>query len=219
MRISGPKDFQAHFGISAETIERLKMYEALLRQWQKKINLVAPSTLDEIWHRHFADSAQLLALAPREAKTWLDLGSGAGFPGLVLAIMRAGEEPESDFGSHTLMESDTRKAAFLGEIARKASVPVDIVAKRIELSSTQGRYKSVDVVTARALAPLDRLIGLAKPFFGSHTVGLFPKGRDVVQEIEAAEQNWCFTCKLADSLTESQARIAVVSDPKVRSEG
>lgn len=219
MRISGPKDFQAHFGVSDETIERLKIYEALLRQWQKKINLVAPSTLDEIWHRHFSDSAQLLALAPVDAKTWLDLGSGAGFPGLVLAIMRAGEVPEGDFGSHTLMESDTRKAAFLGEIARKASVPVDIVAKRIELSSTQGRYKSVDVVTARALAPLDRLIGLAEPFFGSQTVGLFPKGRDVAQEIEAAEKNWCFTCKLADSLTESQSRIAVVSDPKVRHKG
>ncbi|MEQ8824116.1 MAG: 16S rRNA (guanine(527)-N(7))-methyltransferase RsmG [Filomicrobium sp.] len=222
MKISGPREFQAHFGVSDETLEKLKTYEALLKQWQKKINLVAPSTVDDVWHRHFADSAQLLALAPAGAKTWLDLGSGAGFPGIVLAILRAGSAGQGGadgWGQQILVESDTRKAAFLGEIARKTFVPVDIVAKRIELSSTQGRYKSVDVVTARALAPLDRLLGLAEPFFGSQTVGLFPKGRDVAQEIETAEKAWRFTYQLIDSLTDPSSRIAVVSDPKVKNEG
>ncbi len=213
IRITGPKDFQAHFGVSDETIERLAIYEEQLRLWQKKINLVAPSTMDDIWHRHFADSAQLLELAPKGAEKWVDLGSGAGFPGMVLAILRAGRGVEGDREPHILIESDTRKAAFLGEIARKTSVPVDIAMKRIEISSTQGRDNSVDVVSARALAPLDRLIGLAAPFFGSDTVGLFLKGREVDQEIEAAQLKWRFSCSLIDSLTEAQSRIAVVTSP------
>jgi 16S rRNA (guanine527-N7)-methyltransferase len=212
-RISGPEEFQAHFGVSDETIERLVIYEQSLCLWQRKINLVAPSTMDDIWHRHFADSAQLLDLAPKSARKWVDLGSGAGFPGMVLAILRAGRGDEVGVEPHVLIESDTRKAAFLGEIARKTSVPVDIAAKRIEISSTQGRYKSVDVVSARALAPLDRLIGLAEPFFGPGTVGLFLKGREVDSEIEAAQAKWRFSCSLVDSLTEAQSRIAVVTSP------
>jgi len=212
-RIKGPREFQQCFGVSDETLEKLVVYETLLKQWQKKINL------DDIWHRHFADSAQLLALAPRCARKWVDLGSGAGFPGLVLAIMRFGRGGESDQEPHVLIESDQRKAAFLGEIARKTSVAVDIAISRIELSSTQGRYTSVDVVSARALAPLDRLIGLAKPMFGPESVGLFLKGRDVAQEIEAARSKWSFTCELVQSLTESEARIAVVTSPEARSEG
>lgn len=219
VKISGPKDFQKHFGVSDATLERLIIYENLLKQWQKKINLVAPSTLDDIWHRHFADSAQLLALAPKSARKWVDLGSGAGFPGLVLAILRSGRGSESDHEPQILIESDQRKAAFLGEIARKTSLAVDIAVSRIELSSTQGRYTSVDVVSARALAPLDRLIGLAKPMFGPTTVGLFLKGCDVAQEIEAAEAKWRFTCELVESLTDSEARIAVVKSPEARSEG
>lgn len=218
-KITGPEDFQRHFGVSDETLERLSIYESLLKQWQKKINLVASSTLDDVWHRHFADSAQLLDLAPKTARTWVDLGSGAGFPGLVLAILRSGRGLEYDQQPHVLIESDQRKAAFLGEIARKTSLAVDIAISRIELSSTQGRYKSVDVVSARALAPLDPLIGLAKPFFGSGTVGLFLKGRDVCQEIEAARANWSFDCDLARSLTEEDARIAVVTSPEAKSEG
>lgn len=218
-RIRGPEDFQTRFGVSDETLEKLVVYESLLKQWQRKINLVAPSTLDDVWHRHFADSAQLLELAPEGARNWVDLGSGAGFPGMVLAILRAGRGREEDREPHVLFESDQRKAAFLGEIARKTSVAVDIAVMRIELSSTQGRYTSVNVVSARALAPLDRLIGLAFPFFGPQTVGLFLKGRDVAQEIEAARQKWRFKCELTDSLTEPNARIALVMSPEAKSEG
>ena len=120
--IRNADDFARHFDVSRETIDKLSAYEALLRQWQKTINLVAPSTLEVVWSRHFADSAQVLALAPPDAKRWFDLGSGAGFPGLVLAIMLAGR----DGAKVTLVESDTRKAAFLGEVARQTGAPVDI---------------------------------------------------------------------------------------------
>ena len=219
MRIAGPEDFQAQFQVSAETLERLVVYEELLRRWQKKINLVAPSTLYDIWHRHFADSAQLFRLAPEGARQWVDLGSGAGFPGMVLAILRAGRNGPETGKPHMLIESDSRKAAFLGEISRKTSVPVDIADTRIELSSTQGRYTSVDVLTARALAPLDRLIGLTVPFFGPGTVALFLKGQDVQLEIETASRRWRFRYELVDSLTEQQSRIVVVTGPEAKSEG
>ncbi len=135
--VRGPEDFATAFNVSRETIARLEVYEALLRQWQKAVNLVAPGTLDAVWHRHFADSAQLLPLAPPGARSWIDLGSGAGFPGLVVAILLAGNAEttlssplrggagESPDGSNsmaphvTLIESDTRKAAFLREVVRK----------------------------------------------------------------------------------------------------
>lgn len=213
-KIDGPKAFRARFGVSAEAIEKLCLYEELLRRWQTKINLVAPSTLDETWHRHFADSAQLLALAPLKARKWVDLGSGAGFPGLVLAILRADRGGENDGDPVTLIESDQRKAAFLGEIARQVAVTVDIAVMRIELSSTQGRYTSVDVVTARALAPLDRLLGLSAPLFGPETVGLFLKGRDASSEVAVARRCWEFECDLVGSLTDADAGVAIVTEPR-----
>lgn len=219
VRITGPEDFQAYFEVSDETIQRLEIYERTLRQWQKKINLVAPSTLQDVWHRHFADSAQLLRLAPAGAQRWVDLGSGAGFPGMVLAILRADRIGELNGERHVLIESDSRKAAFLGEISRKTSIPVDTDVARIELSSTQGRYTSVDVLTARALAPLDRLIDWTAPYFGNGTVALFLKGRGVEEEIEAAERKWRFTYELANSLTEQDSRIVIVSRPEAKSEG
>lgn len=219
IKITGPEDFQAFFEVSDETIQRLEIYERTLRQWQKKINLVAPSTLRDVWQRHFADSAQLLRHAPADARRWVDLGSGAGFPGMVLAILRAGQIGEFCGERHVLIESDSRKAAFLGEISRKTSIPVDTDVARIELSSTQGRYTSVDVLTARALAPLDRLIDWTAPYFGTGTVALFLKGRDVEQEIELAERKWRFTYELANSLTEQDSRIVIVRRPEAKSEG
>ena len=139
--IRGPDDFATAFNVSRETIERLAIYEKLLRQWQKAVNLVAPSTLDAIWHRHFADSAQLLPLAPPGLHSWIDLGSGAGFPGLVVAILlagaptprhaggvsstRRGERMPAEQGGPihiTLIESDTRKCAFLREVVRQTGI-------------------------------------------------------------------------------------------------
>jgi len=203
--------FAARFAVSRETIGKLLAYDSLLRQWQKTINLVAPSTLDDTWGRHFADSAQLLALAPAGAKRWLDLGSGAGFPGLVLAILLAARGG----ATMTLIESDSRKAAFLREVARKTGAPVDILCGRIENSATQTK---VDVITARALAPLPRLLDLAAPYFSDDTVGLFLKGREAQAEIDAALKRWDFTVALHPSLTDSEGRVVEVRALKAKTE-
>ena len=261
--IRGPEDFAAAFNVSRETIARLATYEGLLRQWQKAVNLVAPSTLDAVWHRHFADSAQLLPLAPA-ARTWVDLGSGAGFPGLVVAILLAeqllplpmllqhGERdgvrgrdicrrkrlpltltPPRKGGEGTpaapasprvtLIESNARKCAFLREVVRQtgisASVAVDILSTRIETAATQASLQAPDVVSARALAPLDKLLALAAPLFASSTVGLFLKGRDVAAELKAAESLWNFNVELVPSRTEPDGRIVVVRNLERKNEG
>jgi 16S rRNA (guanine527-N7)-methyltransferase len=208
-------DFTRRFDVSRETIDKLSTYEALLRQWQKTINLVASGTLDAIWSRHFADSAQLLAVAPSDAKRWLDLGSGAGFPGLVLAIMLAGR----DGARVILVESDTRKAAFLGEVARRTGAPVDIRRERIETVATQVKLGPVDVITARALAPLPRLLDLAAPAFSGHTIGLFLKGRDAQAEVDAARERWSFDGELQPSLTDLSSRIVVIRALEAKTEG
>ena len=213
--IATPEDFAATFGVSRETIERLQTYETVLEQWQRTINLVASSTLPDIWHRHFADSAQLLALAPPNAERWLDLGSGAGFPGLVLAILLA----ERGSGRVTLIESDTRKAAFLAEVARRVGVAVDIRGTRIEKSATQAKLDPVDVVTARALAPLPRLLDLSAPFFSGPTMGLFLKGREAEAEVAAASKLWNFEAELHPILTDTSGRIVVIRALNAKTEG
>jgi 16S rRNA (guanine527-N7)-methyltransferase len=213
--IRGEEDFANAFCVSRETLIKLKTYAALLNEWQRTINLVAPNTLSEIWHRHFADSAQLLALTPEGSRRWLDLGSGAGFPGLVLAILLT----EKGSGSVTLVESDSRKAAFLREVARSCGVSVDILCGRIESASTHFKVGKSDVVTARALAPLNRLLGLAMPFFSRNSIGVFLKGREVEREIEDARQEWRFDLDLIPSRTDPSGRIAVIRNLTVKAEG
>ena len=228
--IRGPEEFAAAFAVSRQVVDRLAVYDTLLRQWQKTIILVAPSTLDGVWYRHFADSAQLVALAPR-ARTWVDLGSGAGFPGLVAAIMLAGvpttslavaapptpsPSPQGGGGPSrrivelprmTLIESNARKCAFLREVVRQTgvaqSVSVDILSTRIEAAATQASLAGPDVVAARALASLSRLLELSAPLFASRTVGLFLKGRDAATELEAARKSWSFNAELIPSRTEA----------------
>lgn len=213
--IRGPEDFQAAFPVSRETLARLSTYATLLKDWQKTINLVSPGTLPQVWHRHFADSAQLWPLIPDGAQRALDLGSGAGFPGLVLAILLA----EKGQCRMTMIESDSRKAAFLREVARQCGVAVDILCSRIELASTHDKVGKVDVISARALAPLDRLIGLAEPFFSSHTKGLFLKGREVEREVEEARRHWFFQLTLEPSRTDPLGRIAVIENLAGKAEG
>jgi 16S rRNA (guanine527-N7)-methyltransferase len=214
--IAGPAEFAARFGDSRETLDRLATYERLLRQWQKAVNLVAPTTLDDVWHRHFADSAQLLALAPRDAMSFTDLGSGAGFPGLVLAILLAHDRPAARV---TLIESDQRKAAFLREVARATGTTVDILCTRIHAASTQLESNRARVVTARALAPLDKLMQLAHPLFRPDTVGIFPKGREAGREVTDARMAWDFECELAASCTDADARILVVRGLRPKAKG
>ena len=209
--ISGPTDFAEALKVPRETIHRLSRYADLLAHWQKRTNLVAPSTLPALWSRHFADSAQLRDLAP-DARLWLDLGSGAGFPGLVVAILQAGTP---HFRMH-LVESNGKKCAFLGEVARETKAPVEIHAMRIEELAQSAHRLMPDVVSARALAPLPRLFELAAPFFGARTRGLFLKGREAEAEIEAARQEWDFTSRLHPSLTSAGSHIVEVTGLRPR---
>ena len=164
--------FQAETGVSRETLARLETYRALLDKWQSAINLVGHSTLGDVWRRHFLDSAQLIDLAPPAVGPWLDLGSGAGFPGLVLAILGAADV--------RLAESDARKCAFLREAARATETPITILHGRIEARAPVGAA----VITARALAPLAKLMALAARHARPGAVGLFLKGAGVDREIQ-----------------------------------
>jgi len=190
--------------VPSEVAARLDRYVALLLAWQKKINLVAPSTLHEIWMRHIADSLQLIALAP-DARTWIDLGSGAGLPGLVIACAIAGHA-----GSEVhLVESNSKKAAFLREAARELGVPATIHAERIE--DFAKRFSGhADVVTARALAPLSELLELAAPLMKTGAKALFLKGQDVEAELTETAKCWTIEPTLVPSKTSPQSRIVVI---------
>ncbi|MDZ4791988.1 MAG: 16S rRNA (guanine(527)-N(7))-methyltransferase RsmG [Hyphomicrobiales bacterium] len=199
-RSYGPDDFARDFGVSRETLERLKLYEALLRKWQQAVNLVAPSTLDDVWRRHFADSAQVAELAP-DAKKWVDLGSGAGFPGLVIAIMTANQ----DYREVHLVESNSKKCAFLFDVARQTGARAVVHDCRIEVATA--KIGIMDVVSARAVAPLSSLLALSQSFFVRETAGLFLKGRDALVEVAEAEKQWRFQWKTSASRTDSQGQI------------
>lgn len=188
-------------GLDAATLERLERHLELLRLWQKRINLVGAATLADPWRRHVLDSAQLLRFVPEGARVLVDLGSGAGFPGLVLAICGV---PEVH-----LIESDLRKAAFLREAARiTGCTHVTVHAKRIE----EVEPFPADVVTARALAPLSRLLELAGRFFAPHTVGIFPKGRQAEAELTEASRRWKMKARIEPSLSSPEGRIVVVEE-------
>jgi 16S rRNA (guanine527-N7)-methyltransferase len=205
--ISGPDDFAEVFKVPRETIHRLEVYAALLTEWQTRHNLVSSKTIPELWQRHFADSAQLLDLAPR-AKTWLDLGSGAGFPGLVIAILAANQ---GTLRMH-LVESTAKKCAFLAHVAQMTDTAVDIHCNRIEELAQAESKLTPDVISARALAPLPRLLEFAAPLFRSRTRGLFLKGRDAEREIEAAGAGWHFRSRLHPSLTSGDSYIVEVTE-------
>ncbi len=189
-----PEEVGRALDVSRETLERLRAYAELLVKWQKAINLVAPASLLDLWRRHILDSGQLARLAPLDA-LWLDLGSGAGFPGLVIAILGAREI--------RLIESDVRKCAFLREAARITSAPAQIVNARI---GDVAPFHA-DVVTARALAPLAKLLGFASPFLGTQSIALFPKGQDVGAELTAAHRNWRMRVERHPSLTDERGAI------------
>lgn len=194
----------APFGVSRETSDRLAVLASELARWQAIKNLVGPATLDEVWSRHIADSLQLLGHAP-EARTWLDLGSGAGFPGLVVAIAGAERGVTVD-----LVESNDRKCAFLRHVARVTGAPARVHAARLE-AVVPGFVGRADVVSARALATLDRLLAWTEPLLTTGTVGLFPKGRDVAAELTEARRSWTFEAEILPSRTDSAAGIVRVT--------
>jgi 16S rRNA (guanine527-N7)-methyltransferase len=205
--ITGPDTFAEALRVPRETIHRLIRYAELLTEWQGRQNLVSARSLPHLWDRHFADSAQLIALAP-EARLWLDLGTGAGFPGLVVAILKA-QNPH--FRMH-LVESTAKKCAFLAEAARATEAPVEIHAMRIEDLPRRVQNLKPEVISARALAPLPQLLDLAAPFFGPGTRGLFLKGRDAEREVTAAAKRWSFASHMHPSLTAPQSAIVEISD-------
>ncbi len=194
----------ASFAVSRETLRRLETLASELARWQAVKNLVGPATLAEVWSRHIADSLQLLDLAP-EAKTWLDLGSGAGFPGLVVAI--AGMERGL---AVDLVESNDRKCAFLRHVARVTGASARIHAARLEtvVPRFPGR---TDVVSARALAPLAQLLAWTEPLLTTGALGLFPKGRDLASELTEARKSWTFQAEILPSRTDSAAGIVRVT--------
>jgi len=201
------RDALALLRVSRETEERLSLLVDELRRWQRIKNLVGAGTLDRVWTRHVADSAQLLDHAP-EARTWLDLGSGAGFPGLVLAILLR-DRPGAQVH---LVESTARKCAFLRHAARATGAPATVHEGRLEtlIGSFVG---TVQVVTARALAPLTDLVAWTRPLLEGGTVGLFPKGREAEAELTEAAKSSTFAAEIAVSRTSPDGRIIRIAMP------
>jgi 16S rRNA (guanine527-N7)-methyltransferase len=193
--------------VSRETSQRLDRFVALLLQWQRTINLIAPSTVPHLWTRHIADSLQLLNLAP-QAKTWLDFGTGAGFPGLMIACALA----EIRGAMVHLVERNTKKAAFLREALRVTGAPAIVHARSIdEVAATLPR--SVDVVAARAVAPLSALLAQSLPLLGkSRAMALFPKGQNAELELAEAAKFWQIDAELVPSRTDPKGRIVVIRD-------
>jgi 16S rRNA (guanine527-N7)-methyltransferase len=179
--------FADTLSVSRETLARFEAYAELLTRWSARINLVGRETLPDLWRRHFLDSAQLRSLAPNDALSLIDLGTGAGFPGLVLAILGV--------GGVELVEADSRKAAFLREAARVTGA--DVVIRPCRIAAVPAH--PVDVVTARALAPLDRLLDLAQPFLGPDSICLFPKGERAAEELTLARKRWTMLAELHNS--------------------
>jgi 16S rRNA (guanine527-N7)-methyltransferase len=190
--------------VSRETEERLDRYVALLLEWQPKTNLVAPSTLSSIWTRHVADSLQLLDLAP-SGKRWIDLGSGGGFPGIVLACALA---DQADAAVH-LVERNAKKAAFLREVLRVTDGRGTVHLADIE-NFVDSSPPLADYITARALAPLNVLLGLAAPLIGKGAKALFLKGQDVEAELTESTKYWTVQAKLHPSRTSVDGRIVEI---------
>ncbi len=201
----GALEFQKATNVSRETLDRLQLYAALLVKWQKSINLVGNSTLDDLWRRHFLDSAQLASIISGNAgehPLCVDMGAGGGFPGLVLAAMGV--------GNWTLIESDTRKCVFLNEVVRQCEISATIRHQRVEgIEDLQA-----DIVTARAFAPLDRLLAYSEPIMKEGGTAIFPKGQRHQTEILAAKAEWSFDLTEYDSATDEDGKILIIQKVK-----
>jgi 16S rRNA (guanine527-N7)-methyltransferase len=201
--------------VSRETLARLDRFVELLIAWQAHTNLVARSTVPTLWTRHIADSLQLIGLAPG-ARVWADLGSGGGFPGLVIACALA----ETEGAQVHLVESIGKKATFLREAVRLAGAPATVHAQRVE-DFVDKVPESLDVVTARALAPLPEVLTMAYPLLKTGALGLFPKGQDVAVELTEAAKYWKIQSSLIQSRTDSKGQIVIVRgiEPVSRDQG
>lgn len=192
-------------GVSRETNDRLITYLTLLEKWNGKINLVSPSTIQQAWSRHFLDSAQLLTIPGKLSGTWLDLGSGGGFPGLVVAIILAETDPTAKV---ILMESDQRKGVFLRSVLRETGVEAVVVTDRIEMAEPV----RADIISARALAPLSDLLRFVQRHGSAESIAVFPKGRRWQEEIRQAEKEWRFKHSAHPSNTDPEAVILRIEE-------
>lgn len=186
-----------NIGVSRETFSRLEIYVDQVRRWNPKINLVSKNSLNDVWERHILDSVQVFRCAD-PFETWADLGSGGGFPGMVCAILALEEAPNARF---TLVESDQRKSAFLRTVARECGVACRVVSKRIEAADPL----DCDVVSARALTDLTRLMSFCDRHLNKTGTALLPKGATWKKELEEAQEEWKFQVEPITSLTEPQA--------------
>jgi len=193
------EEAKEYLDVPRETLERLDAFVALLRSDSERQNLVSKASLEEVWTRHIADSAQLVQLAPEGARTWLDLGTGAGFPGLIVALLTSGKT--------TLVESRKLRVNFLQRAAELLGIAdrTNILCSRVE-NVPPAHF---DVISARAFAPLDRLLTLGQRFAAPETRWVLPKGRNAKTELEAAESLWQGKFRLEPSLTDAEAQIIV----------
>lgn len=191
------------FGVSRETIGKLKIYEQILRKWQPKMNLVSNQTLDDIWFRHFADSLQLLKYSGK-GQNWLDIGSGAGFPGLPIAIHLG----EVKFGKVHLVERDNRKCAFLREVARETGASAEI--HHGDIKDVMSSLSGVDIVTSRAVGRLQILLEWTQSVYEGGGIGLFLRGQDIDEELTLHPISSRFSLRFFDSVTLSSGRIVSV---------
>lgn len=200
MKITSSAAFRDAFSVSRETEERLSIYANLLSKWNPKINLVAKSTIDDMWSRHFADSAQLFQFRDPAHIHWLDVGSGAGFPGLVIAAMAL--DTAADLRV-TLIESDQRKSAFIRNVIRETGVTATIITDRIEKVPPQ----NADIISARALADLTQLMAISERHRKKQGLCLFLKGRKAEDELTKAGEDWHMDVSQFPSLTDPDASV------------
>lgn len=193
--------------VSRETIERLELFQDQLIKWNRSINLVSRSTIDQFWDRHVVDSAQLLSFCDHPAKKWVDLGSGGGLPGIVISTILKERSPSTKI---VLIESDRRKSSFLLQMKVMLKLNIDVLPKRILDVSCQ----QTEFVSARALAPLNDLLGFMKHHGHADSIGVFPKGRTYMEEIENAKRRWEFDWEAYTSETDPEAKILKVTNLK-----
>lgn len=200
--VFGPKEFAEQTRVSRETLEALEIYVDMLRDWNTRRNLVSAASLEQVWHRHVFDSAQLANYIPRNAETLVDLGSGAGFPGLVLAILYR------DRLKVSLFEATKKKTMFLEAVAERLKLPVRVRNERIEAAPRQ----VFDIVTARAFAPLPELLSYAQDFIGPETICLFLKGQNLVLELTDARKSWKMNLRKHPSKTHPLGAVLEIRD-------
>lgn len=193
------------YDVSRETMDLLKSYQNSLQEWQQRFNLVSDASLADSWNRHFLDSMQLFKFIPNDAKLMYDFGSGAGFPGMVLAVMAKEKTP---YLKIKLVESIAKKTLYLNHVRQLTGANVEIINDRIENLPAE----TADIITSRAMTALDKLLGYAYKFCGSNTRCIFPKGKKHQEEISEARKHWRFDCEIVPSDLSDEGVILIITN-------